>query len=101
MRLTTGYMRKDMTKGVEARRLTGDVKGRCEGHSGFCSHLQVHQDSSTQNEPPSFVDASASTSDADTAVNEPTPTQINSPPPEPTITPESSTQHKAKQNHNR
>ena len=70
-----------MTKGVEARRLTGDVKGRCEGHSGFCSHLQVHQDSSTQTEPPAFGDTSASTADEYTTVSEPTPTQIDPPPP--------------------
>src|SRR5271155_3425639 len=69
-----------------------EIDWRCEGHSGFCSHLQVHQDSSTQTEPPAFVDASASTADEYTTVSEPTPTQIDPPPPVPTVTVDSSTQ---------
>src|ERR1700678_956524 len=79
-------------EGYDEGRRDEEIDWRCEGHSGFCSHLQVHQDSSAQTEPPAFIDASASTTDEYTTVSEPTPTQINPPPPVPTITVDSSTQ---------
>src|SRR6202522_2908797 len=83
---------KGYEEGYGEGRRDEEIDWRCEGHSGFCSHLQVHQDSSTQTEPPAFIDASASTTDEYTTVSEPTPTQINPPPPVPTITVDSSTQ---------
>src|ERR1700678_4240187 len=51
----------------------------------------VCEESGTQTEPPSLVDSSTSTSDTDTAVNEPTLTPIN-PPPVPTVPVDRSTQ---------
>src|SRR5271155_5739912 len=83
---------KGYEEGYGEGRRDEEIDWRCEGHSGFCSHLQVHQDSSTQTEPPAFVDASASTADEYTTVSEPTPTQIDPPPPVPTVTVDSSTQ---------
>src|SRR5271155_4549633 len=41
-----------------------EINRRCEGHGEFCAPLQVRQDSGTQTEPPSLVDASASTDDS-------------------------------------
>src|SRR5271168_4821560 len=38
-----------------------EINWRCEGHGELCAPLQVRQDSGTQTEPPSLVDASAST----------------------------------------
>src|SRR6202522_2811572 len=83
---------KGYEEGYGEGRRDEEIDWRCEGHSGFCSHLQVHQDSSTQNEPPAFVDASASTTDEYTTVSEPTPTQIDPPPPVPIVTVDSSRQ---------
>jgi hypothetical protein len=83
---------KGYKEGYGEGRRDKETDWMCEGHGGFCSPLQVHQDSGTQTKPPSLVDTSASTSNMDTTVNEPTPTQINPPLPALVITVSSSTQ---------
>src|SRR5271155_5205818 len=65
-RLNEAAHNRGYEEGYNEGRQDEETDWRCEGHSGFCSHLQVHQDSSTQPKLPSLVDASASTSDMDT-----------------------------------
>jgi len=55
---------KGYEEGYSEGRRDEEINWRCEGHGELCAPLQVRQDSGTQTEPPSLVDAGASTDDS-------------------------------------
>src|SRR6267378_2250030 len=78
---TVGKLNKAHNKGYEEGYSTGydegrqdeQIEWRCEGHSGSCFPLEVHLESSTQTDPPSFVTTGTSTFDEHATINAPPP----------------------------
>src|SRR6266699_1347976 len=78
---TVGKLNKAHNKGYEEGYSTGydegrqdeQIEWRCEGHSGSCFPLEVHLESSTQTDPPSFVTTGTSTFNEHATINPPPP----------------------------